>query len=151
MFSQLLLIMADIEPPDHCRDIAGMKPLVFVSLFALAFIPACGTTPAEPATAGSRSVAEGINLNMILGGVRDKGSAEASKSTLERAVAAIQETMRSNPGVVEASGGMKKISLEAATKFGVTKDTLGTIKKLLNDPAISSVIGPVLTQLKDLL
>lgn len=127
-----------------------MKPLVVVSLLALLLVPACGTTSAEP-TAGSRSVADAINVNMILGGIRDKGSAEASKSTLERAIAAIQDAMRANPGAVDASSGTKKISQDVAAKFGVTKDTLSTITRLLSDPAITAVIGPALTQLKNLL
>jgi len=128
-----------------------MKPLVLATLLAsVTTFSACNTTADSSAVAAATN----FDVNKILGGIKDKPTADAAKSPLEGAVAALKNMMSGNQatgGTADASSGAKKLGADVLAKFGIDASTLGTIKGLLDNPAIAGAIGPVLNQLKGLI
>jgi hypothetical protein len=129
-----------------------------LTLVLCSIVPAAGcgmmSEDSQASTAATtKSVAAGaIDVNKLLGGITDGPSAEAAKGPLDAAIASLKGMLTTGDGTTaEASGGMKQLGTDALAKFGISGDTLGMITGLLANPAVASVIGPTLNQLKSLL
>lgn len=129
--------------------------LTLLSLLAVLPFAACGMTGSD--TAPTKSVAAGamgsVDLNQLLGGITDAKSAEAAKGPLDSALVSLKGMLGNTTGAAatEATGGLKQLGADTLAKFGINGETMGMVTGLLQNPAITAVIGPALTQLKNLL
>lgn len=124
--------------------------LLFALLACLPFV-ACGMTHQDaPAT---KSVASGAlpstDVNQLLAGITDGPSAEAAKGPLDAIVASLKGVTAG--AVADATSGVKKLGADTLAKYGINGETMGMINGLLANPAVSSLIGPTLNQLKGLI
>lgn len=125
-----------------------------LTLVLLAFVPAAGCGTMEHTPEATKSLAAGsIDINQLLGGITDAKSAEAAKGPLDAAIASLKGMLTNTAGTAatEASGSLKQLGADTLAKLGINSDTMGLVTGLLNNPAVTSVIGPALTQLKSLL
>lgn len=134
-----------------------MKALLLTSLLSpLVVFAGCGTTTTTNDAAAAVAPAQSFDVNKILGGIKDKPTADAAKGPLEGAIASLKTLMggKAAPatgGAADATAGMKKLGADVLAKFGIDGTTLGTITGLLQNPAVAGAIGPVLNQLKGLI
>ena len=103
-----------------------------------------------PAPVAAPSVAD---LGKLLGGIKDGATAEAAKAQLDALVNQLQTTKNATPAnaATEGLGSLGKLAGDAATKLGVSADTVKQITTLLGNPAVKSAIGPTLEKLQGLL
>ncbi|MBL8729839.1 MAG: hypothetical protein JNM25_15535 [Planctomycetes bacterium] len=124
-----------------------------LSLVLLACIPfaGCGMTGNDAQT--TKSVASGaldsVDVNKLLAGITDGVTAEAAKGPLDSVVASLKGM--AGGAVADATSGVKKLGADTLAKYGITGETMGLITGLLDNPAVTAVIGPTLNQLKGLL
>jgi hypothetical protein len=129
--------------------------LALLSLLAVLPFAACGMTDND--TSATKSVAASamgsIDINQLLGGITDTKSAEAAKGPLDAALASLKGMVSNTTGAAatEATGSLKQLGTDTLAKFGISGETLGMVTGLLQNPAITAVIGPALNQLKNLL
>ncbi len=125
--------------------------LTVLSLLAVLPFAACGMTGNDAAP--TKSVAAGAmgktDVNKLLAGITDAKTAEAAKGPLDAVVASLKGL--AGGAVADASTGAKKLSADTLAKYGITGETMGLISGLLATPAVSSLIGPTLNQLKGLI
>ncbi|MEO6594625.1 MAG: hypothetical protein ABIP94_07715 [Planctomycetota bacterium] len=139
-----------------------MKTLFTTSLLCGLFLTtSCGMFSGEsenkksvaPGALAGKDAAGTVDINKLLGSVKDKPTAEAAKGPLESALASLKGRMGNGKttGAADASGGMGKMAPDALAKFGINGNTMGMVTGLLGNPTVAGVIGPALEQLKGLL
>jgi hypothetical protein len=151
-----------------------MKPLLSVSFASLLLLTttACsmfgGDQPTKSVAPGAmggagKAAAEApaFDIGKLLGGIKDGPTATAAKGPLEGAIAQLKNALAGAKAQSETAGAgasgadmatmAKKMANDVLTKFGISSQTVTTITSLLQNPAIASVIGPALDQLKGLI
>jgi hypothetical protein len=130
---------------NHARMKTHLLTLVLLTSLPFA---GCGMTGND--TAATKSLAVGsVDVNKLLASITDGPTAEAAKGPLDSVVASLKGL--AGGAVAEATTGAKKIGADTLAKYGISGETLGMITGLLGNPAVTSVIGPTLNQLKGLL
>ncbi|MEO6596835.1 MAG: hypothetical protein ABIP94_18990 [Planctomycetota bacterium] len=120
--------------------------------------PAAPAAPAhavdKAATPEARAAAPSVaDLGKLLSGIKDEATAKAAKTPLDAIVQQLQTTKNAAAPAAkpDALGGLGKMAGDAATKLGVSADTVKQIGTLLNNPSVKAVIGPTLEKLQSLL